>query len=117
MTALRLYLDEDVRPLLAEVLQERGYDVVSAVRLGHLAWPDARHFEHAISAKRAIFTFNIRDFVPLANAAIVEKRPFPGLIVSQQLAFGELLRRVLRLLGQHTADDLQNQITWLNDFR
>lgn len=28
---VKLYIDEDVRPLLAEVLRQRGYDAISAV--------------------------------------------------------------------------------------
>ena len=32
MNAAKLYLDEDVRPLLAEILSTRGYDVISAVQ-------------------------------------------------------------------------------------
>jgi predicted nuclease of predicted toxin-antitoxin system len=47
MSLIRIYLDEDVRPLLATILRERGYDAVSAVELGRLSIPDADHFEYA----------------------------------------------------------------------
>lgn len=43
MSLIRIYLDEDVRPLLATVLRERGYDAVSAVEHGRLSIPDADH--------------------------------------------------------------------------
>ena len=117
MTPARLYLDEDVRPLLAVTLRDRGYDAISAIELEHIGMPDSEHFAFAASEGRALLTFNIRDFVPLASRAMAEGTPFAGLIVSDQLPFGELLRRVLRLLGQRDADDLRNMITWLSDYR
>lgn len=40
MSLIRIYLDEDVRPLLAAVLREPGYDAVSAVELGRLSIPE-----------------------------------------------------------------------------
>jgi hypothetical protein len=117
MTPARLYLDEDVRPLLAITLRDRGYDVVSAIELEHIEMPDADHFGFAALEGRALLTFNIRDFVPLASKAMPEGKPFAGLIVSNQLPFGELLRRVLRLLGRCDAEGLRDNITWLSDYR
>lgn len=32
--SVRIYLDEDVRPLLTRVLKKRGYDVISACEMG-----------------------------------------------------------------------------------
>lgn len=34
MTRITLFLDEDVRPLLAEILRQRGYDVVHVLEVG-----------------------------------------------------------------------------------
>ncbi len=117
MAAIRLYLDEDVRPLLAEVLRQRGYDAVSAVEERSIQVPDPVHFDRAAGEGRALLTFNLRDFSPLATAAMEQGRPFTGLIVSEQIAFGELLRRTLRLLGSRQAEEIANQIVWLNDYR
>jgi len=116
-SAIRLYLDEDVRPLLAAVLCERGYDAVSAVELGRIALSDADHFEFAASEGRMLLTFNIRDYVPLAAAAIRVKHDFAGLLVSDQIPCRELLRRVLRRLGSRQSLDVANTIIWLSDYR
>ncbi len=117
MSLVRLYLDEDVRPLLAEVLRKRGYDATSAVELGRLSIRDADHFEYAAADARALLTFNICDFVPLARTAIEENRHFSGLIVSEQIPFSQLLRRTLRLVGAHQSEELANRIVWLADYR
>jgi predicted nuclease of predicted toxin-antitoxin system len=117
MASIRLYLDEDVRPLLAHTLRERGYDAVSALDLGRIAMPDTAHFEYASEENRALLTFNIRDFVPLAARAMAEGKVFPGLVVSDQIEIRELLRRTLRLLGQRSAADMANTIVWLSDYR
>ncbi len=117
MPAIRLYLDEDVRPLLTAVLRERGYDVVSAVELRRLGIPDTDHFEYAAREGRTLLTFNIRDYVPLAAAAIREKRDFAGLVVSDQVPFRELLHRVLRLLGRLQSNDIVGTIVSLGDYR
>ena len=84
---------------------------------GRIAVSDEEHFAHAAFADRALLTFNVRDFVPLAKRSVAEETTFPGLIVSAQLPFGELLRRTLRLLGQRDAGSLRDQIIWLSDFR
>lgn len=117
MSLIRLYLDEDVRPLLAVVLRDRGYDATSAVELGRLSVPDADHLEYAAADERALLTFNIRDFVPLARRRIEENRHFFGLIVSDQLPFSPLLRRTLRLLGTLQSEQVVDQIIWLSDYR
>lgn len=117
MSLIRLYLDEDVRPLLAEILRGRGYDVVSALEVKHIALPDSDHFRFARENGRALLTFNICDFVPLASEALRRGESFPGLIVSDQLPLGELLHRTLRLLGSRQAEDIINTILWLSDYR
>lgn len=41
MDNVALYLDEDVRVLLAEVLRARGYDAVHALEIGQAGKSDA----------------------------------------------------------------------------
>lgn len=117
MGNIRFYLDEDVRPLLADILQERGYDAISAVRLGRIGIADEDHFIFAASQGRALLTFNIRDFIPIAKTWIRNEQAFAGLVVSEQMPLGELLRRTLRLLSQREEKDITNMIVWLSDYR
>ncbi|HPD30647.1 MAG TPA: DUF5615 family PIN-like protein [Phycisphaerae bacterium] len=117
MSLIRIWLDEDVRPLLGAVLRERGYDAVSAVELGRLSIPDADHFEYCAANGQALLTFNIRDFVPLARRAIEEDRHFSRLIVSERLPFSQLWRRTLRLVGTLQGEQLADRMIWLADYR
>jgi len=48
--AIPLLLDEDVRPLLAEVLRARGFDVIHVLETGRAGKPDAEQLEYATAA-------------------------------------------------------------------
>ncbi len=48
---IRLYLDEDVRPMLAEILKMRGYDAVSCIELGKTGTTDEEQMLTAIGEK------------------------------------------------------------------
>ena len=115
--AIRLYLDEDVQLLLAKVLRERAYDAVSAHECGNRGKPDVEQFAFAIQQGRSVITFNARDFVPIAADAMAANQTFPGLIVSEQLPFRELLKRTCRLLDSKTPEQIATSIVWLSDFR
>ena len=53
-----------------------------------------------------------RDFTPLFEDYWFSGRVHSGVIVSAQLEFGEILRRVLVLLATVTAEDMRNN--WKN---
>lgn len=54
--AVKLYVDEDIRPLLAEVLRQRGYDVKSAVEEGLMGLSDEEQILQAAKEERALLT-------------------------------------------------------------
>ena len=80
--SVKLYLDADITsaPLVATTLRQRGYDVVSAVAVGNNALSDEAQFTYAIEQGRVLLTFNIKDFIPLAEKLYAEGIEFPGLI-------------------------------------
>ena len=49
MEKVKIYLDEDVRPLLAEVLRSRGYDAVSCVERGFFGLSDKEQLNIAMT--------------------------------------------------------------------
>jgi predicted nuclease of predicted toxin-antitoxin system len=117
MPAVSLYLDEDVRVLLAEVLRNRGYNATHALEAGRGGKSDEEQLAYAAKHKKAVLTHNIRDFAVLFKAYEAQGKNHSGIIVSEQLSFNELLRRVLRLLSSHSSDALLNKLVWLSDFK
>jgi predicted nuclease of predicted toxin-antitoxin system len=92
---IKLYLDEDITPVLARVLRDRGFNVASALELGHSSWDDEAHLEYASSEGRTLLTYNIRHFAGLHKKWQSAGKIHEGIILSPQFSreqFGELLR-------------------------
>lgn len=114
---IRLYLDEDVHRGVAAALRMRGFDAVSAHDQRRWGLPDAEQLAHAAASERALFTFNTADFLRLQRAWLENGRPHWGVIVSEQLPVGKVVRRLLRLLNRVTADELRDQLYWLQSWK
>jgi hypothetical protein len=65
---------------------------------------------------RALLTFNVRHFVPLVRKWYEAGKRHAGVILSEQLPPGQLLRQVENLLADLTADSLSNTVRWLQEF-
>lgn len=115
--AIRLYLDEDVDPLLAQVLRDRGMDCLSTLEANNRGLPDPDQLTFATAQGRAILTFNVKDFVDLSREYARFSRHHGGIIVSNHLPFRELLRRMLLLLERHSHGDLTDKLLWLHDYK
>lgn len=114
MEKIKIYLDEDIRPLLAEILRSRGYDTVSCVEKRLFGLSDAEQLNIAIKDKRAILTHNIRDFVQMHRR--LEGGHF-GIILSDQISFSLLLKRMLKFLATASSQSLKGQVIWLSEYR
>jgi len=66
----------------------------------------------AAAQGRALLTCNARDFAPLFEDYWFTDQDHSGVIVSEQLEFGELLRHVTAFLEAITADEMRNN--WKN---
>ncbi|MBI4715076.1 MAG: DUF5615 family PIN-like protein [Nitrospirae bacterium] len=115
--ALKLYLDEDVDPLLARVLRDRGMDCLSTYEADNRGLADADQLSFATQQNRVILTFNVKDFVMLDRAYATSGRSHAGIIVSNHLPFRELLRRTLLLFHREAHSDLADKLLWLQDYK
>ena len=113
MNAVRLYLDEDVRPLIAEILLARNYDVVSAVQRKRYGLSDHQQLEFAVREKRTFLTHNIRDFVKLHPA--FSERHY-GIILSNQDSLNIILKRLLGFLSKETSESVKGKLFWLSNY-
>lgn len=82
---IKLYLDEDVDTLLAKVIRDRGYDVLSTHEANMHKSNDYQQIDFATSQGRAILTHNVRDFYRIAKEYAKINKPHAGIILSLQL--------------------------------
>lgn len=113
---IKLYLDEDVDPLLAQVLRSRGTDCLATREVNNLGISDSEQLAFAVSQGRAILTLNVEDFVQLAREWSESGRHHKGIIVSDHLPFATLLRRILAMLLRHEQGDLTDTFVWLQGY-
>ena len=113
----RLHLDADASSkALHATLLERGHDVTrTPEEWMPLDASDEMQLLGATTQGRAIFTFNIRDFVALAAR-------YPrhgGIIQAAQTSWtlSELIAALDRALSETNAEDWPGQVRWLNDWR
>jgi predicted nuclease of predicted toxin-antitoxin system len=111
-----LYGDAHIARRVIRRLQREGYDAISAHDVGNSDLDDPGQLEYAASQRRAIVTFNERDFNPLYNQWWEQGRTHYGIIVSNEIPMGELRRRLLKLLDTITADEMVNNIKHLGEF-
>lgn len=76
---------------------------------------DPEQLAYATSQQRAILTHNIRDFILLNQQYHDESKEHFGVLLSDPVPLRDLLRRTLRFLSRHTADDLRNNALWLTE--
>ena len=114
---LHLHLDADTSSkALYNALLERGHDVTRTPT----AWmpfdaSDEQQLLGATAQGRAIFTYNIRDFIVLG-----ERYPHhAGIILARQksMSLNELINALDRVLRETDADEWTGQTRWLNDWR
>ena len=117
MARPRLHLDADASiKALQTALVARGHDVTRTPN----DWlpmdaSDEDQLLQATARGRAIFTFNARDFVVLA-----QRFPRPcGVILASQASWtlSGLMAALDRLLSETEAEDWIGQVRWLNDWQ
>jgi len=111
-----VYFDADVHPIVARIPRGRGFDALSANEAGHRQASDREQLDFAVARRRALVTFNVADFVREARGYAREGRDHCGIIVSDQLEVGELVRRMTKVLGSYSASDMINRFVWLQSF-
>ena len=115
--APKLLLDEQIWVYLATLLREQGYDVIHIYEAGLDSKPDPEVLRSAVENHRAVVTFNIKHFVPLARQYSEEGKEHYGIVVSDEIPQGELQRRVTKLLESVSVEDLKNIVRFLQEFK
>ena len=79
---MKALLDEQLTPLIAELLRKEGHDVQAvAERPDLVGQSDRVVFETASREDRAVVTNNIKDFRPLAAEWLAQGKAHAGLVL------------------------------------
>ena len=115
---IKLYLDEDtISRALNRALRARGVDLLTAQEAEQIGVPDHEQLAYATAQDRAIFTFNTRDFAVLHTEFLSQQKAHAGIIVSDQIQVGLIVRRILKLLDAKSAAEMQNWLEFLSSWR
>ncbi len=98
------------------MLREYGYDVISSHEVGLNSEDDEIQFDFAISENRAVLTNNFGDFVKLYREYLSSGKDHYGLIFTTKCTIAVMIKRLKKLLQNVTAEQMKNQIRWLNEF-
>jgi len=113
---LHLHLDADTSSkALYNALLERGLDVTrTPTEWMPLDASDEQQLLGATAQGRAIFTYNIRDFIVLGK-----RHPHhAGIILAYQksMSLNEIINALDRVLRKTSGDEWMGQTRWLNDW-
>lgn len=78
---MKLYLDENLSPRLAVLLQSRGIDAASTHEVGNAGLDDRAQLRYAAREDRVLVTANIVDFVALAEEAVAANAAHAGILL------------------------------------
>lgn len=117
MSKLLLHLDADTSiKVLHSKLRELGHDVTRTPNdWMPLDASDEKQLLEATAHQRAIFTFNIRDFMFLDKNYPQHK----GIILAAQNSWSlaDLINSLDYLLSSTLAEELSGQLRWLNQWK
>ena len=78
--------------------------------------PDEVQLIFATQQNRTIFTFNTRDFAQLHRTYLGTDQHHTGIIVSDQVQVGILLRRLLKLIDAKSAEEMADWLEFLSNW-
>ncbi len=117
MPDVKLHLDADAScKALLRALTYRGHDVTRTPNPWMpLDADDETQLLRATAHGRVIFTFNVKDFLVLAQA----HQSHRGILLAAQRSwpFAELLAALDRFLSEIDAEEMAGSVRWLNQWR
>lgn len=114
--AIRLYLDEDVHQFIADALRLRGWDALTTHEAGRRRADDLQQIEFAASIGRTIVSYNSSDFPRLHDEIIGRSDSHAGIIVGTQDDSSRNFRALLNILNTLSADEIRDQLLYLNNW-
>lgn len=108
--AIKLYLDENLSPKIAEQLQRRSIDAITVRDLDQLGDTDENHLARATELGRILVTADT-DFLIMASEGIEHTGIIFG--VQENLSIGDWVNRLELVAAVYTPDEMKNHVEYL----
>ena len=101
---------------LTIALRARDIDVRTALEAAMIRQSDEHHLERATKEQRVLYTFNLADFYHLHTTWVAAGLIHGGLILANQQRYsvGDQLKRLLRLVGNRSAEEMRGKVEFLS---
>ncbi len=110
---IRVYLDEDVNVLIAELVRAKDFKSATVSEVGRRGKSDPEQLNYATQNGYAILTHNRIDFEKLAQEYYTDGKSHHGIIIAVRRPVHEVAERLLNTLNDFTADEIINQIIYI----
>lgn len=113
-----LLLTDNARPdggnvLVADLLNARGFDALTVRDAGQLQASDEEQLAYAVQQQRAFVTHNRGDFEALIQTYFETGQKHYRVILAVRRSPQEIAQRLLVILNQVTADEMENQVRYI----
>jgi hypothetical protein len=99
--------------LVADLLRARGFSVVTTLEEGQLGNTDLVQLSYAVSNQKVLLTHNRADFEALSRDYYDSGRTHFGIIIAVRRTPYEIVRRLLPILNNVTADEMENALRYI----
>jgi len=110
---IKLYLDEDVDVLVAELIRSQGFHAITTSEVRRKGEDEPQQLEYAVSRQCAIVTHNRVDFEMLAQQYFADDLTHYEIVIAVQRLPHKITELLLNILNDFTADEMINQIIYI----
>ena len=114
MAVVRLYLDEDVHTFIAEAIRLRGYEATTTRDQQRLGAEDPDQLAFTQQRGYTLVTYNVQDYPRLHYEWLTAGKRHAGIIIASRESPRRNIRALLNLLALVTAEEMADQLEYLN---
>lgn len=113
MKRARIYLDEDVDIIIADMFRSQGYEALTTQEASRKAASDSDQLKFAAENGMAILTHNRIDYEALAVEYFDSSLVHSGIIISVQRIPRSIATHTFRILQHYSAEEMIGQVYYI----
>ena len=116
MIPIKIYLDEDVHPRIADALRLRGWEAVTTIDAKRQGTTDREQLQFAAAGRYTIISYNVADFARLHYEVIEAGDHHSGIILATQADPTANARALLAFVSTFSVEDVRDELLYLNNW-